>query len=385
MTIFTVGEKFEVELGPVAHGGHVVARHEGRVIFVRHGIPGELVIVEVTGVSKNFARGDVIEVLVPSEHRVEPPCRFAKECGGCDFQHIDVAQQRNMKKAVIIEQFARLAKRDVEVEVIDLGQHTGWRTRMRYAVDAEGHVGLRGAKSHDVVRLDKCVIAHDGIQPPRGNFSHTSEIEMAISSEGEIRGFRDGRLDDDLSNGSSSITEMVHGTRFNIDPKGFWQVHPRAASMFVNTLLEFAQMKPGDHVLDLYGGAGLFAAFALEEVGPGGRVELVDSTATSVRDAARIFPALKAHVGEVLRVLRSLKRADVILLDPPRTGAGRPVLEQIAKLKPRRVVYVACDPAALARDVATFAELGYELAELRAFDAFPMTHHVEQIAAFTLA
>ena len=385
MTIFTVGEKFEVELGPVAHGGHVVARHEGRVIFVRHGIPGELVIVEVTGVSKNFARGDVIEVLVPSEHRVEPPCRFAKECGGCDFQHIDVAQQRNLKKAVIIEQFARLAKRDVEVEVIDLGQHTGWRTRMRYAVDAEGHVGLRGAKSHDVVRLDKCVIAHDGIQPPRGNFSHTSEIEMAISSEGEIRGFRDGRLDDDLSNGSSSITEMVHGTRFNIDPKGFWQVHPRAASMFVNTLLEFAQMKPGDHVLDLYGGAGLFAAFALEEVGPGGRVELVDSTATSVRDAARNFPVLKAHVGEVLRVLRSLKRADVILLDPPRTGAGRPVLEQIAKLKPRRVVYVACDPAALARDVATFAELGYELAELRAFDAFPMTHHVEQIAAFTLA
>ena len=385
MTIFTVGEKFEVELGPVAHGGHVVARHEGRVIFVRHGIPGELVIVEVTGVSKNFARGDVIEVLVPSEHRVEPPCRFAKECGGCDFQHIDVAQQRNLKKAVIIEQFARLAKRDVEVEVIDLGQHTGWRTRMRYAVDAEGHVGLCGAKSHDVVRLDKCVIAHDGIQPPRGNFSHTSEIEMAISSEGEIRGFRDGRLDDDLSNGSSSITEMVHGTRFNIDPKGFWQVHPRAASMFVNTLLEFAQMKPGDHVLDLYGGAGLFAAFALEEVGPGGRVELVDSTATSVRDAARNFPVLKAHVGEVLRVLRSLKRADVILLDPPRTGAGRPVLEQIAKLKPSRVVYVACDPAALARDVATFAELGYELAELRAFDAFPMTHHVEQIAAFTLA
>ena len=385
MTLFTIGDKFEVELGPVAHGGHVVARHEGRVIFVRHGIPGELVIVEVTGVSKNFARGDVIEVLVPSEHRVEPPCRFAKECGGCDFQHIDVAQQRNLKKAVIIEQFARLAKRDVEVEVIDLGQHTGWRTRMRYAVDAEGHVGLRGAKSHDVVRLDKCVIAHDGIQPPRGNFSHTSEIEMAISSEGEIRGFRDGRLDDDLSNGSSSITEMVHGTRFNIDPKGFWQVHPRAASMFVNTLLEFAQMKPGDHVLDLYGGAGLFAAFALEEVGPGGRVELVDSTATSVRDAARNFPVLKAHVGEVLRVLRSLKRADVILLDPPRTGAGRPVLEQIAKLKPRRVVYVACDPAALARDVATFAELGYELAELRAFDAFPMTHHVEQIAAFTLA
>ena len=385
MTIFTVGEKFEVELGPVAHGGHVVARHEGRVIFVRHGIPGELVTVEVTGVSKNFARGDVIEVLVPSEHRVDPPCRFAKECGGCDFQHIDVAEQRNMKKAVIVEQFARLAKRDVEVEVIDLGQHTGWRTRMRYAVDSEGHVGLRGAKSHDVVRLDKCVIAHDGIQPPRGNFSHTSEIEMAISSEGEIRGFRDGRLDDDLSNGSSSITEMVHGTRFNIDSKGFWQVHPRAASMFVNTLLEFAQMKPGDHVIDLYGGAGLFAAFALEEVGPGGRVELVDSTATSVRDAARNFPALKDHVGEVLRVLRSLKRADVILLDPPRTGAGRPVLEQIAKLKPRRVVYVACDPAALARDVATFAELGYELAQLRAFDAFPMTHHVEQVAAFTLA
>ena len=385
MTIFTVGERFEVELGPVAHGGHVVARHEGRVIFVRHGIPGELVRVEVTGVSKNFARGDVIEVLVPSEHRVDPPCRFAKECGGCDFQHISVPEQRNMKKAVIVEQFARLAKRDIDVEVIDLGQHTGWRTRMRYAVDPEGHVGLRGSKSHDVVRLDKCVIAHDDIQPPRGNFSHTSEIEMAISSEGEIRGFRDGRLDDELSNGSTAITEMVHGTRFNIDPKGFWQVHPRAASMFVNTVLEFAQMKPGDHVLDLYGGAGLFAAFALEEVGPGGRVELVDSTAASVRDGARNFPALKAHVGEVLRVLRSLKRADVILLDPPRSGAGRPVLEQIAKLKPRRVVYVACDPASLARDVATFAELGYELAEIRAFDAFPMTHHVEQIAAFTLA
>ena len=385
MTIFTVGEQFEVELGPVAHGGHVVARHEGRVIFVRHGIPGELVRVEVTGVAKNFARGDVIEVLVPSEHRVEAPCRFAKECGGCDFQHISITEQRNMKKAVIVEQFARLAKREVDIEVIDLGQHTGWRTRMRYAVDDAGHVGLRGSKSHDVVRLDKCVIAHESIQPPRGNFSLTSEIELAVSSEGEVRGYRDGRLDDELSNGSSAIDEIVHGKRFNINAQGFWQVHSRAASMFVNTVLEFAQMKPGDHVLDLYGGAGLFASFALDEVGAGGRVELVDSTAASVRDAARNFPALKAHVGEVLRVLRSLKRADVILLDPPRTGAGRPVLEQIAKLKPRRVVYVACDPASLARDVATFAELGYELSEIRAFDAFPMTHHVEQIAAFTLA
>jgi len=385
MTIFTVGERFEVELGPVAHGGHVVARHEGRVIFVRHGIPGELVRVEVTGVAKNFARGDVIEVLVPSEHRVEAPCRFAKECGGCDFQHISITEQRNMKKAVIVEQFARLAKREVEIEVIDLGQHTGWRTRMRYAVDDAGYVGLRGSKSHDVVRLDKCVIAHESIQPPRGNFSLTSEIELAVSSEGEVRGYRDGRLDDALSNGSSAIDEMVHGKRFNINAQGFWQVHPRAASMFVNTVLEFAQMKPGDHVLDLYGGAGLFASFALDEVGAGGRVELVDSTAASVRDAARNFPTLKAHVGEVLRVLRSLKRADVILLDPPRTGAGRPVLEQISRLKPRRVVYVACDPASLARDVATFAELGYQLSEIRAFDAFPMTHHVEQIAAFTLA
>ena len=155
-----VGDEVEVTIGPVAHGGHCVARHEGRVVFVRHALPGERALVRVTEAKagQRFVRADAVDVLEASPHRVEPPCPYAGPglCGGCDFQHVDLAEQRRLKAAVVREQFARLARRDVEVEVEPVpGDRAGlgWRTRVEFAIDSQGAPGLRRHRSHDVLAV----------------------------------------------------------------------------------------------------------------------------------------------------------------------------------------------------------------------------------------
>lgn len=390
------GSRFEVEVGPVAHGGHFVARHEGRVVFVRHALPGERVLVEVTeGASgSRFLRADALEVLAASPDRVAAPCPFSGpgRCGGCDFQHVALPAQRELKAAVVHEQLTRLAGLDVDVAVEPVPGDSGgldWRTRVRWAVDDAGRPGLREHRSHQVVPVDDCRIAHPGL-PPRGEDlpSSVTEVETLRSSTGErlrLLTARDGTVTED---GPPLLHEQCRGRTFEVSGSGFWQVHPGAAEALTEAVLDALAPAPGERAVDLYAGVGLFSAFLAERVGPSGSVVAVEADPVAVEDAARNLadlPQVRVLRGRVDRVVGHPRGplaggADVVVLDPPRTGARRSVVRRVAALGPRAVAYVACDPAALARDVGLFAEEGYRLAGLRAFDLFPMTHHVECVA-----
>ncbi len=393
-----VGERFTVRVGPVAHGGHFVARHEGLVIFVRHTLPGERVVVEIAEGDdrSSFLRGDAIEVVEASPDRVEPPCRFSGPgmCGGCDFQHVSLEGQRELKAFVVREQLQRLAGLEVEVTVEPVPgdrDGLGWRTRVQYAVDEDGHAGLRAHRSHDVIRLDVCPIAHPDLPAVTSeDWYGADSVEAIVSSAGEQ--LRLVTADDELYlDGPKLLHEKAAGREWQVTGSGFWQVHPGAADALVSAVVEGVALQSGERAADLYSGVGLFSAALAEKVGPTGWVVAVESDEIAVGDAAKNLADLSQVEPVRDRVDRALRngavgeRVDVVVLDPPRTGAKRDVVEGIVGLNPRAVAYVACEPASLARDVAIFAEHGYTLQSLRAFDLFPMTHHVECVAVLEKA
>ena len=387
-----VGEVIEVQIGPVAHGGHFVARYNGQVIFVRHGITDELAKMKITSVSSKIAHADVIEVTKPSEHRVLPPCRYAGSCGGCDFQHIEINAQREYKSVIVKEQFLRIGKMDLDALGFDLkvqaleptnGLH--WRTRMDFAVSPQGGIGFFGARSNEVVEIKDCLIADERMNVAElsgRSWKSDARVEVAVSSTNEISVMRSGRS----ISGPTQIVEQVGGNSFKISPVSFWQSHKAAPVELTKAVLALLGVKNGDNVCDLYSGVGLFAAAILKEVGDRGFVTLIESDKTAVIDARKIFlnkENVKILQGLVAQQLPIVKRADLILLDPPRTGAGEIVIQQMVKFRPRKIVYVACDPAALARDAKTLEESGYKLDHIQAFDLFPMTQHIECVAGFS--
>jgi tRNA/tmRNA/rRNA uracil-C5-methylase (TrmA/RlmC/RlmD family) len=371
-----------LDIERVAHGGVCVAHApDGRVVFVRHTLPGERVRVTVTEERRSYLRADAVEVVTSASGRVRPPCPWAGpgRCGGCDWQHVDVAEQRRLKAVVVSEQLQRLAGLDREVEVEPVpgdvdGLH--WRTRMRFAVDGDGRAGLRRHRSHDVVAIDDCLIAVPAARVPElvaRSWPADSEVSVDVSSSGE-HAIAMGTPDE-------LLTERAAGRDWRVPVGGFWQVHSAAADMLAEVVGGYARPGSADRCLDLYSGVGLFAGILAPRTVS---VVAVESDARAAAAAERNLAGdhnvtvVRDRVDRWLR--RDSEGADVVVLDPPRKGAGRAVVDGIAEREPRVVVYVACDPAALARDVAFFAKHGFALDDVRAFDLFPMTAHVECVA-----
>ncbi|NYJ08979.1 class I SAM-dependent RNA methyltransferase [Petropleomorpha daqingensis] len=402
-----VGREFEVEVGPVAHGGHCVARHEARVVFVRHTLPGERVLVRVTeDRHAGFCRADAVEVLEASPARVERPCPYSGpgRCGGCDWQHVAPEEQRRLKAAVVHEQLSRLAHVDVDVAVEELpGGPLRWRSRARFAVDRTGTPGLRRHRSHDVVPLADCPIT---VEPAAAavltrRWPGAGAVDVSVDAAGVVTTTRLDRRGKPqttrvLRPGSDVPEEPAGraerhaaGRDWEVEGTGFWQVHPAAAEALVAAVSGFAQVRPGETVLDLYAGAGLFGGALAPGVGADGRVVCVeaDPAACAAADANLAdLPQAEVWEGEIdveglTGLLEELEGPpDVVVLDPPRAGLGAAGSRLLAGTGARAVVYVACDPASLARDVGAFVEAGYRLAAIRGFDAFPMTGHVECVA-----
>jgi tRNA/tmRNA/rRNA uracil-C5-methylase (TrmA/RlmC/RlmD family) len=433
---FQVGEAVEVTTEDVAQGGWCVARPAGLpVLFVRHALPGERVLARVTEVTAKFARADAVEVREPSPDRVAPPCPYAHPggCGGCDWQHASLAAQRALKAAVIAQQLRRMAgiEREVVVEPMP-GDETGlgWRTRVQFAVRSGGVAGLRAHRSHDVVGIDDCLIAHPGISDlgitrrswpgiaaveaavgdgsreviltpdSRSRFSRTSSADSppppsletlagAVPAQSVLsRGGRAGRKLTPLR-GRPYLTQHAAGREWRVSAGAFWQVHPAAAATLTDAVLAAIEAKPGDTAVDLYCGVGLFAGAVAEQVGSAGAVTGVESDPAAVRDAKhnlRRWPWARVRDGDVARVARQrgLPRARLVVADPPRAGLAREVIGYLTgDSGAARFCYVSCDPATLARDLGLLLAAGWRLDNLRAFDAFPMTHHVECVATLT--
>ncbi len=363
----------------------------------------------LTELRSRYWRADAVEILDPSPDRMPAPCPFARpgRCGGCDWQHVSVDAQRELKATVVAEQLRRLAGVHWPVEVEPVpgapANGLGWRTRVTFAVSQDGRAGLRRHRSHEIEPIDDCLIAHERIRDldvPGHAWPGAASVEAIASSTGErsvvVRSVaEDGRVrvpelpdgtavvvDGNRVKGRTYVTEQAAGREWRVSGGGFWQVHAGAANVLVDAVLAALDPQPGERVLDLYAGVGLFAGALADRVGAAGEVTAVESDRRAVADARRNLhdvPWVRLVQGRVDRALPS-DPVDIVVLDPPRAGAGAAVVRGVAALRPRAVAYVACDPAALARDLATFAELGYTLRDLRAFDLFPMTHHIESLA-----
>ncbi|MFD3888170.1 class I SAM-dependent RNA methyltransferase [Streptomyces microflavus] len=424
-----VGEEYEVEVGPVAHGGHCIARTaENQVLFVRHTLPGEKIIAKVTDgdTDSRFLRADAVRILEPSKDRVEAPCPYAGPgmCGGCDWQHAKPGAQRRLKGEVIAEQLLRLAGltpeeagwdgtvMPAEGDKLPPGEVPAWRTRVQYTVDADGRAGLRKHRSHDVQPIDHCLIAAPGVSElgvEKREWPQLAAVE-AITATGSndrqviLTPKPGGRLplvelDKPVSvlrveehdggvhrvHGRAFVRERADDRTYRVGSGGFWQVHPQAANTLVRAVMQGLLPRKNDTALDLYCGVGLFAGAIGQRIGEKGAVLGIESGKRAVEDARHNLKDLdrvRIEQGKVDQVLprTGITECDLIVLDPPRAGAGKQVVKHLSGLGARKIAYVACDPAALARDLAYFAEGGYRVRTLRAFDLFPMTHHVECVA-----
>lgn len=391
-----------LEVGQVAAGGACVARaDDGRVVFVRHALPGERVRVDVTATTKHFLRADAVEVLVASPARVARPCPFAGpgRCGGCDWQHVEPAEQRALKAALVLEQLARLAgvTRSLEVEEVP-GGALGWRTRVQWAVAADGTPGLHRHRSRELELVTDCLIAAPRVALPLGSSWKGTRSVEAFAVDGQVVLAVDGRpaalpavdaglvVDGRAVRSPHGIRTTVLGRTFEVSAGGFWQVHHAAPAVLGAAVLDALQPQPGERGADLYAGVGLFSSLLGAAVGPSGSVVAVESSPRASADAARNTsdqPWVRVRTAEIdVALIRSLQglRPELIVLDPPRAGAGLEVTTALAGLRPRALAFVACDPASFARDLRVLLDAGWTLESLRALDIYPMTEHVELVA-----
>ena len=429
------GDLVELRVGEAAHGGWCVARPDGhgRVIFVRHALPGERVRAVITQTTSKLARADAVEIIEAAASRVQPPCPQARPggCGGCDWQHASLPAQRELKAAVVSQQLRRIAglERQVTVEPVpgDLAG-LGWRTRVKFAVRPDGAAGLRKHRSHEVVDVGDCPIAH----PLAGAAEVTGRkwpgdrwVEVAAApgsgdravlvwpraggparNRGRGPAARRGPGAAPGPVGGGYLRQHAAGRDWRVSATGFWQVHPGAADTLAAAVLDSLRPRPGEVALDLYCGAGLFTGVLAAAVGPAGTVIGMEQDRQAVRDARhnlRATPWARVHCGDAAELLahHGQSGASLAVLDPPRTGASGPVIDLLseplragghraadgaptrAAAGLRRIACVSCDPATLARDLALLLARGWELHAMRAFDAFPMTHHVECLATLT--
>ena len=426
---YRTGQVVDVTVGEAAHGGWCVARpDDGPVIFVRHTLPGERVLARITDVTSRLARAEAIQILSASPDRVEPPCPHAHPggCGGCDWQHTALPAQRSLKAAVIRGQLRRLAGLDTEVTVeplpgdADAQPDAGlyWRTRVQFAVREDGVAGLRAHRSHEVIDIGRCLIAHPAITElglTGRRWEGLASVEAVVapgSGERAViisgQGKRGGETpvseigaDSVLRRSGPGLTPLrgraylgqhAAGRDWRVNAGVFWQVHPGAADALAGAVTAWLDPQPGDVALDLYCGAGLFAGVLAPAVGPRGTVIGVEADQAAVRDARhnlREWPWARVHRGDVAALLRpdgarvTLPSAGLVVADPPRSGLAREVVEYLSAPEHGavRFAYVSCDPATLARDIGLLTARGWVLSGLRAFDAFPMTHHVECVAS----
>lgn len=371
-----VGTEHLVAIGPLAHGGHCIAHVGGRTVFVRHAWPGERARIRITEVAKRMVRADAVEIVELSADRIDPACAHAARCGGCDFQHVTPAAQRQALGQVVTDAFARIGGLEVDVPVraVYPDDH-GWRTRMTFAVDEQGRAGLRAHRSHEVVPIEACTIAHPDLPALWRRTWRGDAVTAVRSSTGELRVLEDGDPEE-------TIVERVRHREFRIAANGFWQVHPQAPEVLVDAVLRLADPQPGERVADLYSGAGLFSAFLAEAVGATGRVLAIEGDRRAVAAAQQNLadlPQVRVRRGPVERLMAAAGPCDLVVLDPPRAGAKR-ALDAIIGSGAARIVYVSCDVATQARDIARLRDAGYFLDMVEAYDLFPMTHHLETVA-----
>lgn len=388
--------------GPAANGGSCVARHDGRVVFVRYALPGETVRVHVRDERGSYWHAEVVEVVTPSPDRVESLCAIAgvHGAGCCDLAFAEPDAARRLKGAVVANQLARLGgfqwrdEGSATAEAVGTTGATGWRTRVRLDTTAEGKAGFHRYHSDELVTDLNCAQLADGLVDGLSarHWQPGAQLHVALDAEDRRHVVQSGpkggrKAATRVVAGDYEAVQRIGARQWRVPVTAFWQAHRDAAALYSELVAGWAQLQPGQTAWDLYGGAGVFAAALAEGVGESGRVVTVDTSrgaSRSAREALTDLHWVSVITDSVRRALTTATgRADVAVLDPPRTGAGREVIDALAAADVPRIIHIGCEAASFARDVGLYLRHGYAVEELRVFDSFPLTHHVECVAVLT--
>jgi 23S rRNA (uracil1939-C5)-methyltransferase len=403
------GDVIELELDAISHLGQALGRHEGKVVFVPHAIPGERARVRVVEDRKRWARGELLDLLRPSLHRVKPPCPYHGTCGGCQWQHIDAATQLVYKHEIVVDQLRRaglagpLPVRDVR----GMDEPWAYRNHVQFTLSGDGQLGFQGARSHDVVPIARCLLLHplldelhqllDVHWPVLSRLSlragiHTGEQMVILEPAGGempelevdvplscVLRLPDGRHISLI--GRDFYRERLRDHAFRISAGSFFQVNTLQAEVLLDRVEAYLDPQPDDLLLDVYCGVGTFGLSLLRRVG---RVVGVEESLTAIEDAwanAAGSEAVTLIEDSAERVVPLLDEpVTKVVIDPPREGCAPALLDALVALAPQRIAYVSCNPSTLGRDLARLVVAGYRLREVQPVDMFPQTYHVESVS-----
>ncbi len=383
------GDLVTLNIEKVAHGGFCIARHEGVVVFVRHALPNEKVEAQLISMApgKKSWFAQTVKVINSSKFRRNSPCPYFKNdgCGGCDWMHTSASYQRQLKLSVLIEQLERLGKITNAHEICRINDldpdEKNWRTKIRLANNDKGELGFRKFRSNEIQVVEKCLIADEEINkviPTLDKLSPGSEVEI-VKNGSQVLVFNNEKE-------ISKINRKVNESFFEATGTGFWQVHPKAVEVLSELIEKEIKRMTFSTFLDLYAGVGIFAKVILRDKpdSVGFVIESEKDAAESAKKNLTEFKKVKVIKQKVENwINKNREKFDLVVLDPPRSGAGVKVMQSICKRASKKIIYIACDPASLARDTVVAKVNGWNLEKVEMFDFFPMTHHFESVAVFT--
>jgi len=409
-------ETFDIQLERYTYGGETLGRlSDGRAVFVPFGLPGERVRVRLTEERKNFARGEIIEIFETSKDRIQPRCKHFGECGGCHYQNLPYEKQLEIKTEILRDQLTRIGKiENPPVQrMVACPNPWNYRNHIQFSLSEKGKLGFvrasdRPSPSKDILEISECYLPEPSINDfwPRLEFEPETGIERVS--------LRTGQEDDlmlMLESGSLEPPELeieagisvthnyeentvvmagndhtfisVLGRDFKVSAPSFFQVNTVMAETMVQYLLDHLPITQASRALDIYCGVGLFSAFLAPKCRRVIGIEASPSACADFVFNLDEFENVELYEGLAEDVIPHLEgKPEVVLVDPPRAGLEKNVVDGILNLKPQVIAYVSCDPSTLARDARRLIEGGYKLKQVTPFDLFPQTYHIESISMF---
>jgi 23S rRNA (uracil1939-C5)-methyltransferase len=400
---------FDIELTADSFGGDCVGRlPDGRAVFVPFGIAGECVRIELTTEKRNFARGRVTAILDPSPLRIQPRCQHFADCGGCHYQHLAYADQLRVKQGIVTRQLERIGKitNPPVLSIVPSPLEWNYRNTVQFHLSAGGKLGYQRAGRAGVLEIMECHLPHEPVNalwpqleldPATGiervSIRQGAEDELLLGLESRSGQVPEFEIDFPLSvifmgaegkvllSGEDFSIIRVLDKDFRVSADAFFQVNTAMAEMMVTHVLQMLEGKTFDHIVDAYCGAGLFSAFLAPRCKQLTGIELSESACNDFAVNLEEYDHVSLYMGAVEQVLPALEiKPDLVLVDPPRAGLDPYAMTGLIKAEPEQIIYISCDPATLARDLALLLSAGYSLESVTPFDLFPQTYHVECIA-----
>jgi len=403
------GREFDVVVDKMVYGGEVMGRlPDGRAVFVPYALPGESVRTALVEEKRGFARGKLLEVVTPSPQRIAPRCRHFTVCGGCHYQHIPYEIQVQAKTEILKDQLMRIGKlEDPPVQpAIPSPSPWNYRNHIQFHLDGAGKLGFLAPRSNHVIPIEECHLPEEPLNAlwPQLDIEPLPDllrVGLRLGTDDEVMLVLESSTDEafDFSvdfpiaavqlgpekvhilSDSFFLERIVLDRAFRVSAESFFQVNTPMATAMVEHLLEHLPLTPETTLLEVYCGVGLFGAFFAPKIGRLIGIEISPSAVNDFTANLDEFENVEVYEAPAEEALPKLEiEVDLVVVDPPRTGLARPVLDAILQLNPTVLAYVSCDPATLARDAERITKGGYSLKQVTPFDLFPQTYHIESIS-----